>query len=72
VNLAEKYGGLDGKIVYYYPTHFAEVAQALSSVQQPQLEAIAEALGYIHPAGAFLYSQPTAMPNIPNTDFLFR
>jgi hypothetical protein len=71
MNLAERYGELDGEIVYFYVTHFADVAQTLSSAQKSQLAAIADGLGYIHPAGAFLYSQPIAMPTIPNTDFLF-
>jgi hypothetical protein len=71
VNLPERYSELDGGIVYVYPTHFAEVAQALSSVQQAQLGAIVDAQGHIHPAGAFLYSQPIATPKIPNTDLLF-
>ena len=25
-----------------------------------------------YPTGAYLYSQPIAMPEIPNTDFLFK
>jgi hypothetical protein len=26
----------------------------------------------MHPEGAYLYSQPVAMPEIPDTDFLFK
>jgi hypothetical protein len=71
VNLARLYGKLDGAIVYRYATHFARVGQSLSETQQSRLAALADSLGYVAPAGAFLYSQPIAVPDIPNTDFLF-
>lgn len=69
--LAGRYGELDGEIAYYYATQFADVAQTLSSAQHAQLATIVDALGYSHASGAFLYSQPITMPEIPDTDFLF-
>jgi hypothetical protein len=71
MSLAQRYGELDGKIVYYYTTHFANIAQSLTSAQRTQLASLASGLGYINATGAFLYSQPIAMPEILNTDFLF-
>jgi len=71
MDLAERYGELDGEIVYYYATRFAEVAQTLSSSQKAQLASIVDALGYIDATGGFLYSQPIPMPTIMDTDFLF-
>jgi hypothetical protein len=71
MNLSERYGELDGEIVYFYATCFAEIGQALSSGQQANLTALADSLGYIPATGAFLYSQPIDMLEIENTDFLF-
>jgi hypothetical protein len=72
LSLSETYGELDGEIVYNYATHFAQVGQSLSSEQQNELEAIVDALGYVSCPGAFLYSQSINMPEIINTDFLFK
>ncbi len=71
LSLSEQYGQLDGEIVYYYATRFSQVGQSLSSAQQARLTSLADSLGYTPAAGAFLYSQPIAMPSIANTDFLF-
>jgi hypothetical protein len=71
MNLAERYGELDGEIVYCYSTRFAEVGQTLNSTQKAELRELADALGYVPCAGAFLYSAPISMPSIVNTDFLF-
>jgi len=71
MSLSETYGELDGEIVFYYATHFAEVSNLLSADQKNQLTALADSLGYVSAAGAFLYSQPIAMPEIMDTDFLF-
>jgi len=71
VSLSRQYGELDGEIVYNYAMHFAQVGQSLSDIQQSRLTALADSLGYTVPTGAFLYSRPIAMPEIPNTDFLF-
>jgi len=71
--LMEQYGRLDGEIVYNYVTHFVEVSKSLSAEQRSALAALrVQMLGdLLHPDGAYLYSQPIPMPEIPNTDFLF-
>ncbi|HTY08907.1 MAG TPA: hypothetical protein VMF29_07060 [Candidatus Edwardsbacteria bacterium] len=71
IALSREYGQLDGEISYYYATHFAQVSQSLDSAQRARLTSLADSLGYTPAAGAFLYSQPIAMPAIANTDFLF-
>ncbi|MCP4542087.1 MAG: hypothetical protein GY832_33595, partial [Chloroflexi bacterium] len=73
LNLMEEYGELDGAIVYNFATSFAQLDQSLSDEQRAQLMALrAEMLGnMIYPTGAYLYSEPVAMPEVPNTDFLF-
>jgi hypothetical protein len=69
--LASRYGELDGEIVYNYAASFAHAANSLSASQRSRVIALADSLGYVSPSGAFLYSQPIAMPSIANTDFLF-
>jgi len=71
LSLSERYGELDGAIVYSYATHFAGVAETLDSAQEADLQALVDALGYVHPTGAFLYSAPMDMPLIMNSDYLF-
>jgi len=73
LNLMEEYGALDGAIVYNLAINFARLDQSLSSEQKAQLMALrTQVLGdLLHPPGAYLYSEPMAMPEIPNTDFLF-
>lgn len=71
MSMSELYGELDGSIVYEYATSFAEVAESLSPSQWAELNSIVEAIGYLPPEGAFLYSEPVAMPAIESTDFLF-
>ena len=70
LTLAARYGELDGKISYYYATHFAEVAGTLTSEQQEQLMQL-RGLEEFSCDGAYLYSEKIAMPEIMNTDFLF-
>jgi len=50
------------------------VKNSLTAAQQAELDALrTELLGdQAHPAGAYLYSQPIAMPAIPNSDFMFK
>ncbi len=73
LNLMKTYGELDGAIVYNYAANFAWVGTTLNAEQLAGLMALrAELLGeMIYPSGAYLYSQPIPMPEIPNTDFLF-
>lgn len=68
-----QYGELDGEIVARYVTAFAAVGQSLTPEQRAQLtELRTDLLGdLVYPDGAYWYSQPIPMPEIPNTDFLF-
>lgn len=70
--LSESYGQYDGAIISLYATRFSQVYNSLSATQKSQVIALGNSLGYIDPTGAFLYSQPVAMPVIENTDYLFR
>jgi hypothetical protein len=72
INLSARYGELDGEIAFLYATTFTSVYNTLSDDQKAQLTDLANELGYIDPEGAFLYSQPVSMPEIANTDFMFR
>ena len=69
--LSARYGELDGQIGYAYATRFSAVAHALSAEQTAAVGALADSLGYVSPAGGFLYSSPIAMPAIANTDVFF-
>jgi hypothetical protein len=74
LNLMQHYGELDGEIIYNLVVNFTEVNQSLTGDQKARLVAMRqELLGDLsHPTGAYLYSQPIPMPEIPNTDFLFK
>ena len=73
LDLMAKYGELDGAIVYSFAQSFSQVSQSLTAEQRAQLMALrTEMLGdMLVPSGAYLYSQPIPMPEIPNSDFLF-
>jgi hypothetical protein len=72
LSLSERYGELDGELSYYYATVFTEVYNSFSDEQKAKLVKLADDLGYIDPTGAFLYSEPIQMPEIENTDFMFK
>jgi hypothetical protein len=72
ISLSARYGELDGELSYYYATTFTQVYNTLSDGQKAQLTGLAANLGYIAPTGGFLYSQPIPMPDIMNTDFMFK
>jgi hypothetical protein len=72
ISLSKDYGRYDGEIIYQYATQFSQVYHSLSGDQITALEALADSLGYLDPQGAFVYSEPIAMPEIENTDFLFK
>lgn len=71
LSLSARYGELDGRIGWLYATRFARVAAGLDAAQRARVDSLADQLGYLPPSGAFLYSQPVAMPTIADTDFLF-
>jgi hypothetical protein len=72
ISLSERYGELDGELSYYYATTFTQIYNSLSDAQKEQVLNLAGQLGYIDPAGAFLYSQPVPMPEIKNSDHFFK
>jgi hypothetical protein len=74
LNLMEKYGELDGEIIYNLAVNFNKVNQTLTSEQKAKLLAFRKEMldNLMYPSGAYLYSQPVPMPEIPNTDFLFK
>ncbi len=73
IALMREYGELDGEIIYRYATAFAEVNQTLTTEQQTALMTLRTDLldELSFPDGAYLYADPIAIPDIPNTDFLF-
>jgi hypothetical protein len=72
LSLSERYGELDGELSYYYTSTFSQIYNSLSDAQKEQVFNLAGDLGYLNPSGAFLYSQPIAMPEIENTDYFFK
>lgn len=71
-SLSQQYGTYDGEIIYAYATAFSQVYKSMSVSQKTQLVKLANDLGYINPTGAFLYSEPVSLPNVENTDPLFK
>ena len=71
LSLARRYGELDGEISYLYATAFAQVAKTLTAEQKTTLLKLRNLDARYTCKGAYLYSQAIAMPEIPNTDFLF-
>jgi Spy/CpxP family protein refolding chaperone len=74
LSLSEQYGMYDGEIIYNMAVNFTKVKTSLTADQKAQLDSLrTELLGnQSHPTGAYLYSEPIPMPEIPNTDFLFK
>jgi hypothetical protein len=70
--LSDQYGRYDAEIIYAYATAFSQVYKSLDATQKSQLTVLAYALGYIDPAGAFIYSAPISMPEVENTDYMFK
>ena len=69
--LAKRYGELDGEISYWYAMRFGEVGKTLAADQKQSLLKLRNLDSKYTCKGAYLYSQPIAMPDIRNTDFLF-
>lgn len=74
LSLMNQYGQLDGEIIYNLAVAFTKVSQTLTGEQKAQLMALREEMlgDMMYPSGAYLYSQAVPMPEIPNTDFLFK
>jgi phosphatidylethanolamine-binding protein (PEBP) family uncharacterized protein/Spy/CpxP family protein refolding chaperone len=69
--LSQRYGELDGEISYFYATAFARVAKTLTAEQKATLLKLRNLDTRFACTGAYLYSRAIAMPEVPNTDFLF-
>jgi hypothetical protein len=74
LSLVQAYGELDGEIIYRYATAFAQIGHSSTDAQRAAMSALrSQILGNLaFPSGAYRYSEPIAMPTIPNTDFLFK
>ncbi len=70
LSLSKRYGELDGEMLYFYATAFAEVGETLTAPQKEKLAGM-RASNPSDPKGPFLYSSPINLPKIENTDFLF-
>ena len=71
LRLMATYGDQDGAIAYNFAKAFVDVARTLTPEQKVHIQNMRTSLNLPEPSGAFLYSSPIAMPEIPNTDFLF-
>jgi len=69
-SLIRRYGELDGEMSYYYGMCFAKIYKSLSKKQEKHLKTIRNS--NIFPKGVYLFSDPTDMPDIVDTDFLFK
>ncbi len=69
--LSRKYGELDGEISYFYAMAFSQVAKTLTPDQKKTLLRLRNLDARFTCKGAYLYSRAIAMPEVPNTDFLF-
>jgi hypothetical protein len=74
LDLMGQYGTYDGEIIYNMAVNFSKVYQSLTDEQKSELDNLrTELLGdQSHPTGTYLYSQAIPMPEIPNSDTLFK
>ncbi len=72
---ANRYGELDGEIVYNIATNFAALSQTLTTSQAAIFNDLRQQILNGFPLTpepyAYLYSDRVSMPTIPDTDFLF-
>jgi hypothetical protein len=69
--LSRRYGELDGEISCFYAMAFAQAASTLTADQKTTLLKLRNLDAKYTCKGAYLYSRPIPMPEVPNTDFLF-
>jgi Spy/CpxP family protein refolding chaperone len=69
IALSKRYGELDGSTSWLYAMRFAEINKSLTEKQKTALIKLRNM--DIQPNGAFVYSEPIAVPDMQNTDFLF-
>lgn len=67
--LIERYGELDGQMSALYAQRFSQVNKTLTAEQRTALVKLRDLS--VVPAGAYKFSTPVAMPDIPNTNYLF-
>ena len=67
--LIERYGYLDGEVSALYAQRFSEINSTLTADQREQLIVLRDL--DIVPDGAYLFSTLTAMPQMPNVDYMF-
>lgn len=67
--LIQRYGELDGQMSGLYADRFSQVNRTLTDSQRATLVKLRNLT--VVPNGAYRFSTPVAMPEIPNTDFLF-
>ncbi len=74
LDMMGQYGAYDGEIIYNMAVNFSMVYQSLTDSQKAELTTLRRGLlgDQSHSTGAYLYSQSIPMPEIPNTDFLFK
>jgi len=65
------YGKLDGENVYHFANNFVDVYQSLSKEKLDELYILRDLSEY-STEGAFIFSDEVEMPEVINTDFLFR
>lgn len=71
MSLARRYGELGGEISYYCAAAFSEVAQTLTAEEKQALLKLRNLDARLNCKGAYLYSEPIAMPVVANADHLF-
>jgi len=69
LELSRRYGELDGELSHLYASRFAAVYKTLSSGQKAALVELRNQ--NVFPEGAYIYSDSVAMPEIPDSGFLF-
>jgi hypothetical protein len=67
-SLIERYGELDGQMSALYATRFSAVNKTLTATQRAALAQLRNL--DVVPEGAYRFSTPVAMPEIPDTDFM--
>ena len=68
-SLIERYGELDGQMSALYASRFSQVNKTLTADQRAALIKLRNL--DVVPQGAYRFSTPVAMPEVPNTDFMF-
>ena len=68
-SLITRYGQIEGQLSALYAVRFAAVNATLTDSQRTKLTELRNL--NVVPPGAYRFSTPVAMPEIPNTDFLF-